>query len=393
MTTASLPIAFWQLLYPWFANSIVARAVQLSLIFHAVASNTPSAWVSTMLAAGATASTLMTVPVGRLFNHWGPGPLNRISSYFCLAGTLGLYLFPVDFDHIYFSILIWVLVGQSLLFTSVASYRGMGGLFTSKQRLVAFARMNIVSNLSDIVTPLAIGWLFFIDPTFIAIVSGLLGVTNFLVPQPKIVPKGVNNTNTASLSLFTNLKKVLATRLVYLAILIGAVIHSVLFVFDLIIPITGTGFNLTSTHVGTILSTLALSQAVASTYLSMKPFPSETLFNHFLEGLFLGSIALLFPFMTQGFLSLLIATLIIGLGFGMIQPLSISLIYHHTEQASVGDAVSIRLLLNSLGRICAPMVLALALSYMAPTTFLSVMGGLIFVVAAVLKWVVKTEEK
>lgn len=203
----------------------------------------------------------------------------------------------------------------------------------------------------------------------------------------------MNNTNTASLSLFTNLKKVLATRLVYLAILIGAVIHSVLFVFDLIIPITGTGFNLTSTHVGTILSTLALSQAVASTYLSMKPFPSETLFNHFLEGLFLGSIALLFAFMTQGFLSLLIATLIIGLGFGMIQPLSISLIYHHTEQASVGDAVSIRLLLNSLGRICAPMVLALALSYMAPTTFLSVMGGLIFVVAAVLKWVVKTEEK
>ena len=83
--------------------------------------------------------------------------------------------------------------------------------------------------------------------------------------------------------------------------------------------------------------------------------------------------------------------LIIGLGFGMIQPLSMSLIYHHTEQASVGDAVSIRLLLNSLGRICAPMVLALALSYMAPTTFLSVMGGLIFGVAAVLKWVVKTE--
>ncbi len=181
----------------------------------------------------------------------------------------------------------------------------MGGLFTSKQRLVAFARMNIVSNLSDIVTPLAIGWLFFIDPTFIPIVAGLLGVTNFLVPQPKIVPQSVNETPAASLSLFTNLKKVLVTRPVYLAILIGAAIHSILFVFDLIIPITGTGFNLTSTHVGTILSTLALSQAVASTYLSMKPFPSETLFNHFLEGLFLGSIALLFAFMTQGFLSLL----------------------------------------------------------------------------------------
>ncbi len=309
----------------------------------------------------------MTVPVGRLFNHWGPGVLNRISTCFCLIGSLGLCVFPVDFDHICFSILTWILVGQSILFTSVATYRGMGGLFTDKQRLVAFARMNIVSNLSDIITPLAIGWLFFINSELIPIVAGLLAITNFCVPQPEPRFLKMTDHSVASLSILTNLRKVFLTRPVYLAILIGAIIHSILFVFDLIIPIMGTRFNLTSIQVGTILSTLALSQAAASAYLSIRPFPSETLFKHFLEGLLLGSIALISSFMTQGFVSLLIATLIIGLGFGMIQPLSMSLIYHHTEQSAVGDAVSIRLLLNSLGRICAPMLLALTLNYITLT--------------------------
>ena len=95
MTVSALPPSFWQLLYPWLVHLVVARAVQLSLIFHAIASHTPSAWVSAMLAAGATASTLMTVPVGRLFNRLGPGNINRIATSFCLIGTFGLYCLPL----------------------------------------------------------------------------------------------------------------------------------------------------------------------------------------------------------------------------------------------------------------------------------------------------------
>lgn len=391
MTVSALPPSFWQLLYPWLVHSVVARAVQLSLIFHAIASHTLSTWVSAMLAAGATASTLMTVPVGRLFNRLGPGHINRIATCFCLIGTFGLYCLPLDFEHIYCSILIWIIVGQCLLFTSVASYRGMGALFTGKQRLVAFARMNIVSNISDIVTPVAVGWLFFLNAESIPIVAGLLALTSFCMPRPKLLTSESSSSSPASISLLCNVKKVWVTRPVLLAIFIGATIHAILFVFDLIIPITGTALNLTSTQVGSILSTLALSQAIASLYLSMHPVQSNRLFNQFLNSLFLGSVALFFAFMAQSFISLLVVTLIIGLGFGMIQPLSMSLIYHHTAPTSVGDAVSIRLLLNSLGRIFAPMVLALSLSYMSPSTFLSVIGILILSVVGILKWLYKTQ--
>ena len=388
MTVSALPPSFWQLLYPWLVHSVVARAVQLSLIFHAIASHTLSTWVSAMLAAGATASTLMTVPVGRLFNRLGPGHINRIATSFCLIGTFGLYCLPLDFEHIYCSILIWIIAGQCLLFTSVASYRGMGALFTGKQRLIAFARMNIVSNISDIVTPVAVGWLFFLNAESIPIVAGLLALTSFCMPRPKLLTSDSSSSSPASISLLGNVKKVWVTRPVFLAILIGATIHSILFVFDLIIPITGTALNLTSTQVGSILSTLALSQAIASLYLSMHPVQSNRLFNQFLNSLFLGSVALFFAF-TTSFCSLLIVTLIIGLGYGMIQPLSMSLIYHHTAPTSVGDAVSIRLLLNSLGRIFAPMVLALSLSYMSPSTFLSVIAILILSVVGILKWLYK----
>lgn len=264
----------------------------------------------------------------------------------------------------------------------------MGALFTGKQRLIAFARMNIVSNISDIVTPVAVGWLFFLNAESIPIVAGLLALTGFCMPRPKLLTSDSSSSSPASISLLGNVKKVWVTRPVFLAILIGATIHSILFVFDLIIPITGTALNLTSTQVGSILSTLALSQAIASLYLSMHPVQSNRLFNQFLNSLFLGSVALFFAF-TTSFCSLLIVTLIIGLGYGMIQPLSMSLIYHHTAPTSVGDAVSIRLLLNSLGRIFAPMVLALSLSYMSPSTFLSVIAILILSVVGILKWLYK----
>ena len=210
------------------------------------------------------------------------------------------------------------------------------------------------------------------------------------MPRPKLLTSDSSSSSPASISLLGNVKKVWVTRPVFLAILIGATIHAILFVFDLIIPITGTDLNLTSTQVGSILSTLALSQAIASLYLSLHPVQSDRLFNQFLNSLFLGSVALFFAF-TTSFSSLLIVTLIIGLVYGMIQPLSMSLIYHHTEQASVGDAVSIRLLLNSLGRIFAPMVLALSLSYVSASTFLSVIGILILCVVGILKWLYKTQ--
>lgn len=384
MTQTALSIAFCQLLYPWFANSIVARSVQLTLIFHLVTSETPSAWVSVMLASGATASALMTVPVGRLFNHLGSGPINRIATGFTLLATLGLYILPHDFEHIYCAMAIWIIAGQSMLFTTIASYRGMGALFIGQARVVAFARMNIVSNLSDIVTPIAIGWLFFVNDQWIPFVIATLAITNFFVPQPKM-PMLTSTKTVAGFSLLRNIKNVLVTRPVYLAILIGAAIHSLLFIFDLIIPLTGNGLNLTTKEVGAILSSLALSQALASAYLSFRPITSETLFDRFINGLCVGSCALLFAVVTHNFFSLLALTLVIGLGFGLIQPLSMSLIYHHTDLAAVGDAVSIRLFLNSLGRICAPMVLACALHYTSPTTFSSIMGVLILGVVAIVK--------
>ena len=386
MTSSSLPIAFWQLLYPWFANAVAARSIQLSLIFHAVAANTPSAWMSAMLAAGAAMSTLFTVPVGRLFNRWGPGPLSRTAGLFCLAAIAGLSVVPFDHEHMYFSILIWILAGQSILFTSVATYRGMGSLFTDKKRLIAFARMNIVSNLSDIVTPLIIGWLFFINPDLIPIVVGLLTISTFLVPQPKIENSNPTEAHQPSLLSFANLKKFPLAKPVYLAILIGAAIHSTLFIFDIIIPMIGSSLSLTSKEIGMVLSTLALSQAVSSTYLSIRPFPLEDLFKHFLNGLLFGGVILLLAFWTQDFTSLLIMTMGTGLGFGMIQPISMSLIYQHTSSALVGDAVSIRLMLNSIGRICAPMLLAFALGLMSATTFLTGIGCVMILLVTVLKW-------
>ena len=210
-----------------------------------------------MLASGATASVLMTVPVGRLFNHWGPGPINRISAVFSLSATAGLFLLPLDLEHIYCSMLIWILAGQSILFTTVGTYRGVGGIFAEQKRLVAFARMSIVSNLSDIVTPLVIGWLFYLNPNLIPVISASLAVTVFCIPQPKLTDITVRSGSIDSLSL--------------------------LFICDLIIPITGSTFNLTSTEVGTILSVLALAQAGASAYLSFRAYPSDTLFKHFLN--------------------------------------------------------------------------------------------------------------
>ena len=338
-----------------------------------------------MLASGATASALMTVPVGRLFNHWGPGPINRISAVFSLSATAGLFLLPLDLEHIYCSMLIWILAGQSILFTTMGTYRGVGGFFAERKRLVAFARMSIVSNLSDIVTPLVIGWLFYLNPNLIPIIMAGLAVTALCIPQPKLTDITARSGSIASLSLLTNLKSVLINRFVTLAIVIGAAIHSLLFICDLIIPITGNTFNLTSTEVGTILSVLALSQAAASAYLSFRAYPSDTLFKHFLNGLILGSLGLLGAYVTEGFGTLLAATAIIGLGFGMIQPLSMSLIYHHMKASSVGDAVSIRLLLNSLGRIFAPMVLALALSFTTSTTLLTIMGFVLMLAAILLR--------
>lgn len=330
--------------------------------------------MGTVMAVSGLLSAVLTLFVGRLFNRFGPTPLNRAAALCCATSAL----LTTQAECLPALAFAWMLTGQTLLLTSTAGYRGVGGLFTEEERVTKFSRMSVFSNLNEILIPIVISTAFTAAPEWTPWGIVFLCVLSLVLPGGISMAQFQAQGQTKSLSLLVNLKRVVKSGPLLAAVTAGAGIHALLCVYDVIIPSAAGEIGITTTQVGFILSSCALAQAAASYVLSARPNP-RTLPTQLRNGLLLGAAALSGAVLADGFFPLLLVVVVSGFGFGLIHPLSMSTIFQYSPADSVGDIVGARLMLNNIGRILMPSLMAAAVGIMPPIAFLTMAAMIVLV--------------
>lgn len=333
MNSLQLRTAFRRLFAQWYLLGLAARCLQFTLIFEAVSHGVGAAWMGAVMAASSVACAVFTIYAGRLYNRFGPSPLNRCAALCCAgAGFLATqHEAPAALA------VAWMLTGMTLMLAATAGYRGIGGLFGAADRVSRFSRMCLLSNVSEIAMPVAIGALFSQAPDL----------------MPFIVLAGV---------------------------VAGSGVNALFCILDILVPTAGGGMGLTTTLTGTLLSACALAQVAASSLLSVRA-NHRTLLPQLRNALLLGGVALSGAALADGFASFLLVVSVAGFGFGLVKPLSMSTLFQYAPPESVGDIVGMRFMLNNLGRIMMSLFMAAGVGgFMSSTVFLSTLALIVLVV-------------
>ena len=333
MNSLQLRTAFRRLFAQWYLLGLAARCLQFTLIFEAVSHGVGAAWMGAVMAASSVACAVFTIYAGRLYNRFGPSPLNRCAALCCAgAGFLATqHEAPAALA------VAWMLTGMTLMLAATAGYRGIGGLFGAADRVSRFSRMCLLSNVSEIAMPVAIGALFSQAPDL----------------MPFIVLAGV---------------------------VAGSGVNALFCILDILVPTAGGGMGLTTIQTGTLLSACALAQVAAGSLLSVRA-NHRTLLPQLRNALLLGGVALSGAALADGFASFLLVVSVAGFGFGLVKPLSMSTLFQYAPPESVGDIVGMRFMLNNLGRIMMSLFMAAGVGgFMSSTVFLSTLALIVLVV-------------
>lgn len=266
MDSLQLRTAFRRLFAQWYLLGLAARCLQFTLIFEAVSHGVGAAWMGAVMAASSVACAVFTIYAGRLYNRFGPSPLNRCAALCCAgAGFLATqHEAPAALA------VAWMLTGMTLMLAATAGYRGIGGLFGAADRVSRFSRMCLLSNVSEIAMPVAIGALFSqapdLMPFIVLAVSLALSFLSSGVSRSDLRAHGL----VESTDLLVNIRRIAGSGPLLAGVVAGSGVNALFCILDILVPTAGGGMGLTTTQTGTLLSACALAQVAASSLLSVR---------------------------------------------------------------------------------------------------------------------------
>ena len=377
MVSAQLRTAFRHLFAHWFLLGLAARCLQFTLIFLAVSQDVSAGWMGAVMAASSVICGILTIFAGRLYNRLGPAPLNRCSALCCGAAAL----LAATQHHVLPALAVaWTLTAMTLMLSSTAGYRGIGSLFGAADRVSRFSRMSLLSNITEIVMPVAISAVFATSPDLTPIIVLAVCLIDMFMPAGISRAAFKASGRVESLALAVNLKRLVSSGPLLAGVMAGAGINALLCIFDVLIPTAGGAMDLKTTEIGMLLSASAFAQVAASMLLTFRP-NHRTLMKQLRNALLLGGIALSGAVLADGFVTFLVVVAVSSFGFGLIRPLSMSAIFQFSPPDSVGDIVGLRFMLNNFSRILMSLFMTACVGgFMSSTAFLSAVGGIVLAV-------------
>ena len=237
MNSLQLRTAFRRLFAQWYLLGLAARCLQFTLIFEAVSHGVGAAWMGAVMAASSVACAVFTIYAGRLYNRFGPSPLNRCAALCCAgAGFLATqHEAPAALA------VAWMLTGMTLMLAATAGYRGIGGLFGAADRVSRFSRMCLLSNVSEIAMPVAIGALFSqapdLMPFIVLAVSLALSFLSSGVSRSDLRAHGL----VESTDLLVNIRRLAGSGPLLAGVVAGSGVNALFCILDILVPTAGGG--------------------------------------------------------------------------------------------------------------------------------------------------------
>ena len=293
---------------------------------------------------------LLAIAAGRLADRFD----NRLLIYW----GLGTYTVSLAIPYFFPSMTTLYLVAPLWGFTSmlwvVATQNLVGVLSTAETRTRSFSYYSLGESVGSVIGPIAVG--LAIDsvshlPTFllIAIIPAFCALTvafkRDLFPSTAVASSGTQAPR--------NMKDLLALPAMRNALLSNAAVMTGLDLFNLYMPIYGHSLQFSATTIGLIMG--AFGAAAFVTRLFIPPITKRYGERAMLAGAFIisGVAFMAFPLTTSAPL-LAASAILLGLGLGCGQPLSMILSFNAGPPGRSAEAISMRLAVSYGAHVVVP---------------------------------------
>jgi len=334
--------------------------------------------ISLMNALFSVLPLILAIPIGKLIDKAGEKIL-------LLIGSIGLFIalmIPFLYESFYLLCLMKFLLGGFQLLGILTTQNGVQMVSLPENRTKVIANFSLFSSVGILLGPLlgtylvsAVGY----QKTYLFL--ALLGLIAFGISStlPKIdVIKIVEKEE----SIFLEIKGLLQRPGLLTILIISMFSLSTLDIFYIYFPLYASGIGLSLAEIGWVLSIQGFSNAIARFFLD-KFIKKVGYINLLVLSLLLGGLAFTGLILFDSLYIIMLMAAIIGVGLGIIQPLTTTLTFQFANSGHTAMALGLRLMGNRLGQIILPIVfsgfnsiIGLAGIFVIATSLL-VVGGII----------------
>ena len=327
------------------------RASKVLISLFAIELGASQFTIGTMIAMYALLPALLAVYAGKLSDRLGV----RVPM---LAGSLGLaagLLVPwlsSELPALYASA---ALIGASHMFYNVSAQNLVGSLGGAEERTRNFSNYALAMAIGSFLGPLAAG--FSIDhvghATSYLYAAALPLVPAVIMASARKVGRGPRlKTEDEQAVLSTSL---LANPVLRRTLIASAVAVTAQDLFQFYMPIYGHSVGLSASAIGVVLAMSGIAAFVVRIWLPVlvKRWGPDTVFNGSLN---VSAVAfLLFP-LFSGAAALAAIALVLGLGMGCAQPVTLMMIFSRAPEGRSGEALGMRVTINQITHIAVPVL-------------------------------------
>jgi predicted MFS family arabinose efflux permease len=294
---------------------------------------------------------LLAVYAGRLSDRLGVRVPMLAGSLGVAAGLLLPWLAP-GLPALYASA---ALIGAAHMFYNVSAQNLIGSLGGTEERTRNFSNYALAMAIGSFIGPLFAG--FSIDfvghATAYLYIAALPLVPALIMASARKVGRGPRlKTEDEQAVLSTSL---LAIPLLRRTLIASAVAVTAQDLFQFYMPIYGHAVGLSASAIGVILAMAGIAAFVVRIGLPVlvKRWGPDTVFN---GSLFISAVTfLLFPLFSSA-PALAAIALVLGLGMGCAQPVTLMLIFSRAPEGRSGEALGLRVTINQVTHIAVPIL-------------------------------------
>jgi len=327
------------------------RASKVLISLFAIELGASQVTIGLMIAMYSLLPALLAVYAGKLSDRLGVRVPMLVGSLGVAAGLLLPWLAP-GLPALYASA---ALIGASHMFYNVSAQNLVGSLGGAEERTRNFANYALAMAIGSVIGPLFAG--FSID--FVGHATGYLYIAALpLVPvlimaSARAVGRGPRlKTEEEQAVLSTSL---LANPVLRRTLIASAVAVTAQDLFQFYMPIYGHSVGLSASAIGVVLAMSGIAAFAVRIGLPrlVKRFGPDTVFN---GSLFISAVTfLLFPLFASA-PALAAIALVLGLGMGCAQPVTLMLIFSRAPEGRSGEALGMRVTINQLTHIAVPVI-------------------------------------
>ncbi|MEK3979123.1 MFS transporter [Psychrobacillus sp. FSL K6-2836] len=298
---------------------------------------------------------IFSIHAGKVIDKFG----NRMPVIFGFTAAIAGMIVPAIFTTIWALFASQLLLGLANICIPIALQNLLGHQSTSKNRDYFFSMFSLCVALGAVIGPLAGGYLSehvsFQMVYIFCIVIGIISITfSFQIPKVTQKLKGSPTKLVDSLKLFEN-------SFIRKALFSSALVLYSKDIFVAYFPLLGKQLNLSTSTIGWIIALQGLATMFVRFVLPklLETYKRDTIL--FLSILIAGITFLLLPVSQSVFLIALLA-IVMGLGLGCGQPISMTTTYNASPPGRTGEVLGLRIATNRFFQLVAP-------------TFFGVIGG------------------